>query len=573
MALQTPVIFLLDKETDFVFDSLRNGNRFILSNEEWEGINKNSLHSGAIVILAELSWGDNMQSDFYGFTIGMELRRKYKCILPIIITSSLSKSHFEILSETELKYNLLYARGTTFLPLLSIINTLSGYIESLRPISLALLADMNEMLFNLQGVLVDNLSHRLRSVLNRSDLARLMLEMKSLLNEEQIITTNWDIYHADLQGSLGNELHFFNVKTAFINTIKISISSAGLDVSNENFQKKHHILIVEDDSVFADTMLINLEKYFNQVTLTNNADEAIEILKADTTNSIVGLVCDWRLYEGENSKYWQKQGYEILEYAAKNKYAALFGITSLADTNVHSIRNLLGFEIHLFKKEHFDAKIPVIQWKIMADIILQKCNTILYLIAAEPSSAGWKNIRNEYILQRNSGWANFENDISFESYKLYNFYIDAIERNEARNVFSINEMGISLKKNLRNILISRRVFFGIYCFLNKSNEFLQEISPASLLGNGEKVDTSQRHHGIDAYAIMRKDWWDDVQSSIGSAEVSVEWDRLDQRIKNFRNVLGIDLNDLPRKGLLPEEKAWMYSNGIDFSFLYYYWEG
>lgn len=571
MTLPLPILFILDPETDFVFKTFRNSNKFVLSEEDWSNIDKNNLAYSAIVILAELSWGNQTQADYSGFSIGLELRRKYKCLLPIVITSSLSQRQFELLSASELKYNLLYARGTTFIPLLSVATSLDDHLKSLQPISLPLLTDMNEMLFNLQGVLTDSLGHRLRAEMSTESLDYIMLEMQSFLNEEQIIETHWEYYYAKLKETLSNDAVFSNIKLEFLNTLKIAIPSTVINVGNDLIEKRHHILIIEDNEVFAKEIQSNLNVYFNKISITDNADEAIEILTNDTSNEIVGIVSDWRLYKNANSKYWQKQGYEILEFAAKNKFTALFGITSLSDTNVHSIRNLLGFEIHLFKKEHFVGSNANALWKIMADTILQKCDAVCQLIASEPSGSGWLKLKNEYLLNRNNNWLSFESAISQEAHKIFSFYRDAIENDNVRNVFSINEMGISLKNNLKNILIIRRVFLGLYAYLNKYNEYLQEIRPIKLLGTGEKVDTNLRHHGIDTYSIIRKDWWDDIYAGIDSTAVEDEWDKMEQRIKNFRNVLCIDISELPHRGLLPEEKSWMKENNIDFSFLYKYW--
>ena len=286
---------------------------------------------------------------------------------------------------------------------------------------------------------------------------------------------------------------------------------------------------------------------------------------------ITGLLCDWRLYKDNTKKYWQRQGYEVLAYAAQKQFIALFGITSLSDTNVHNIRNMLGFDVHLFKKEHFIGSSSTIQWNLMADIILQKCDNVVQFISSEPSGASWQKLKSEYILKRNTDWLVFETEIGAESQRIFSFYKNAIEKQDARNVFSISEMSLVLKGNLKNVLIVRRVFMGIYFLLNKENIYLQEIRPISLLGYGERVDTNLRHHGIDTYSILRKDWWDDIHAIASSLELADEWERFDQRIKNFRNALCIDISELPRKGILPEEKMWLNKNKIDFSFLFNYW--
>jgi CheY-like chemotaxis protein len=564
-----PILFIVDDEAAFVFDSFREGNFFIENMKEWESLDKSNLQYSSISILAELNWVT--QAGFYGFNIGFELRRRYKCLLPIIMVSSMPIRHFEHLASTDIRYNLIYARGTGFIPLIKVANSLTDIIQATEPISLPLITDMNEMLFNLQGVLQDTLGHRLRADMNQQIFAETMAEMKALLNEEQIRLTKWDTFDKKLLQSLKNDALFHSLKSEFLLTIRQKIASNNTNSDIVKIEKRHKILIVEDNEIFAKEIFQNLNHHFVEIIITGQAQEAIDILESDATNSIVGLICDWRLYKSTGSKYWQKQGYEVLAYAAKQRYIALFGITSLSDTNVHSIRNMLGFEIHLFKKEHFVGNDASNQWQMMADLVLQKCDSITQYIASEPSGNAWQKIKSEYIDKRNTVWGYFENEVSQESKKLFKFYKKAIEEEDTRNVFSISEMGLSLKANLKNILIIRRVFFGIYAYLNQHNEFLQEIRPVSLLGTGDKVDTGQRHHGIDAYSILRKDWWDDISSTLGSVAIEEEWNKFEQRIKNFRNVLSIEISELPHRGLLPEEKAWFQANHIDFTFLYKYW--
>src|SRR5690606_1561793 len=105
-----------------------------------------------------------------------------------------------------------------------------------------------------------------------------------------------------------------------------------------------------------------------------------------------------------------------------------------------------------------------------------------------------------------------------------------------------------------------RVYLGIYFTLAKQNLLLQSIRPASLLGDAGNIRTELKHHSIDAYSILRKDWWDDVEAGEISAGTEELWDKYEQRIKNFRSALCIDITELPGKGLLPEEKAWMRDN-------------
>lgn len=567
------ILFILDHDTAFVFEEYGGNNRFILSEEEWEQSDKTSWEQyAAIVILAELSWKGKTLHDDFGITIGLDLRRKYKCLLPMVITSSMFQSFFELRSTQELQYNLLFARGTYFIPLLDAREGLTNVLLDAEPISLPLLTDMNEMLFNLRGVLLDTLGHRLQADMDKTRFHPLMQDMKTLLNAEQASVIEWAERVMLLENALGNSALFNALKSELLHIIQTTFPSVLSEGTRQMSDRRHTLLFVEDDDLFAAEAQAQLAGFFKKIIWTNDAEKAIRLLQNDKGNTITGLLCDWRLYKGNAKKYWQRQGYEVLACASQNHYTALFGITSLSDTNVHSIRNILGFDVHLFKKEQFIGSNATVQWHLMADVIGQKCDSVVQLIASEPSGANWQKLKSEYILKRNADWLIFETEIGTEAQRIFSFYKDAIEKQDARNVFSIAEIGLVLKGNLKNVLVVRRVFMGIYFLLNRKNIYLQEIRPVSLLGEGEKVDTGLRHHGIDAYSILRKDWWDDTHAGASSIQLQEEWEKFDQRIKNFRNVLCIDISELPRKGMLPEERAWMNQNDIDFSFLFNYWE-
>ncbi len=573
MSAATSILFILDEETKSLFENCRSDDHFVVSNDDWELLNKVSIKNyAAIVILAELNWQGKSLNDDFGFTIGLELRRKYKCLLPIIITSFMLQSFFELRAAQELQYNLLFARGTYFISLLEIKERLENVLLKAEPINQPLLADMNEMLFNLRGVLIDTLSHRLQSDMDKAMFHSLMQDMKTLLNAEQLSAIEWIEQEISLENTLGNASLFNALKSELLHIIQTTFPSVRLEDSPQISDRRHTLLFVEDDNLFAEEAQAQLVGFFKKIIWTDDAEKAIQLLQSDEGNTITGLLCDWRLYKGNAKKYWQKQGYEVLAYAAQNHYIGLFGITSLSDSNVNTIRNMLGFDVHLFKKEHFIVSTATVQWHLMADVIMQKCDGISQLIASEPTGANWLKLKSEYILKRNTDWLVFETEIGTEAQRIFSFYKDAMEKQDARNVFSITEMGLVLKGNLKNVLVVRRVFIGIYFLLNKENTYLQEIRPVSLMGNGEKVDTSLRHHGIDAYSILRKDWWDDIHAGAPSVQLQEEWEKFDQRIKNFRNAICIDISELPRKGILPEEKAWLNQNRIDFSFLFNYWE-
>lgn len=335
-------------------------------------------------------------------------------------------------------------------------------------------------------------------------------------------------------------------------------------------RKTHTILILEDDPDFRKKIENRLSSHFLKLIVTDSAENAIKELDMDKINSITGIVTDWRLYKDQVNKDWQLQGYEVLDYAAKTHFISLFSLTSLADRNVNKIRNALGLDVHLFKKQHFE-EMGEVQWDMMADTVVQKCDAIVEIISSQPTGTNWDRLKPEYILKRGVGWSVFENEIAHDATKIFKYYFDAINSNEQRNVVSLSELGLTLKGDLRNILVARRVFFGIYICLVRDNNYLQNISP-NLLGDGNNFNTELKHHAIDAYSLLRKDWWDEIINSLDSTEVRAEWLKFEQRMKNLRGTLCIELMELPNKGILVEEKNWLIQNNVDYSFLFNYWK-
>jgi|GEM_PF-1612457 len=98
----------------------------------------------------------------------------------------------------------------------------------------------------------------------------------------------------------------------------------------------------------------------------------------------------------------------------------------------------------------------------------------------------------------------------------------------------------------KNKLIVRRIYFGLYFSLVNKHEYLQHLS-RNFLGDCSNLDTELKHHSIDTHCVLRKDWGADVDSTVTK--------RFYQRIKNLISSRCIELTELPKKGLLPEENS------------------
>ena len=528
--------------------------------------NKNSLK--AIVILAELDWHNKAQKDFYGFEIALELRRKYKVLCPLIIISVLKKDYFEKLAENQIKYKILFGRGTAFLPIADNMDQkIADTIENLNkyPLSTPVLTDMNEMLLDQKGFIIDKLTHDLKFGKVRKEIETVLNEASEYLNDTQRSALNWDDFKTRLFKSIGDSDNFNKVKENLISKCDQELMGKKL-LDSILPEKTHRIIILEDDPDFSKRIEENLTDYFEEVIVKEKAEDAIEELNKDNTNSITGIIADWRLYKDYSKKtYWQLQGYEVLDYAAKKQFIALFSLTSLHDHNVNSIRNKLGLTVHLFKKQHLQSG-GKIQWDMMADTVRQKCDSVFEIISSQPTGSKWKgSLQSEYILHRGSGWYEFENKITTKATELFDLYRNAIGNGDSKICKHIDNE-FPLKNNLENVLIIRRVYIGLYFFLVINKKYLQDIKPHTLLGKG--TGTEIKHHAIDAFSILRQNWWEDIANSLNSVKIPEAWKKYFQQIKNFRNALCIEMNGLPHKGLLPEEKSWLTRNNIEYNSLY-----
>lgn len=522
-------VFILDESTKFLGEKypIVKNVKIITSQDDLGSIIplKNKLKN--VIVFCELKWGNKLYQDFYGFEIARELRMRYKLLCPIILISVLSQNYFEKKAQKDIKYNVLYGRGTGFIEWYN-INNLDSISNLILPLSEAVLADLNGMLLNLKGFVIDKITHDLQTTLNINELKTRINFIDNYLDNEQKAKIGWDDF---VNKILKNEnvSNFEKLKEEFLVKCRQELGNETETIMKGDFIKKYKILVVEDDPGFMSTIEENLKNYFELIT-TNNSEEAIKMVDDDGTNSIVGIISDWRLYADNSKTYWQHlQGYEILEYASNKRFVALFSLTSEDDRNVHEIRNKLGLDINLFKKQHL---INDNNWDIFADIIRQKYNDINDLISSMPSSPTWTKQEKskpsyfeQYREKRNNiNWKRFERSISEEADKLWENFKNHFEKHE--NVSPLSEYGIHIN-NLESVLIVRRIWFALWFKRNEIN----------------------RNDPIKAiYDIIRG-----------------TFDQPDMKKSNkhsvFANSLAIKSEELPKE-LLPEEKNWLIKNDI-----------
>jgi len=564
----------------------------------------------AIVILAELNWQGKEYKDFYGFEIALELRRRYKLLCPLIIISILGQSYFEKLAENQIKFKILFGRGTAFLSIADKMNDKIEYaIQHLNqyPLSSSVLTDMNEMLLDQKGFVIDKLTHDLRVGKNKIEINTVLDETAKYLNNRQRNAINWNGFKSELTESLDNPYDFNKIKEDLI--LKCDQELIGEKVSGSTpSEKKHKLIVLEDDPDFRKRIKKNLKDYFEEVIVKEKAEDVIDDLDKDETNAITGIIADWRLYKDYSKKsYWQLQGYEVLNYAAKKRFIALFSLTSLHDRNVNNIRNELGLEVHLFKKQHLESEGKV-QWDMMADTVKQKCDLITYLIASQPTGKRWKtdyydrpgkkritikSLQAKYIEKKNYlSWKSYEKDISERSTVLWNYYNEVLDDDivtisgftSVKDKFGYK---IAAKKpDLKHILIVRRIYLALILSAEKIN---QSFETASWSEKEKGFFNPRREENplVNVYCVLNGTNWEEFKGSFSPIKdkrkgyqtkpngektggvIMTPKEQASEAIlsksKLFANLLCITVNDLPGKGILPEEQNWLLSINIDTS--------
>lgn len=365
----------------------------------------------AIFILnIHLNWDGRKLSDNYGFDIANYIRTLKRSLSPIIFYSPIQKEYFEYKSRTNLKYKLLFGRGSSFIESPFTKGDLAEVVENTPRLNQSSLHDVVTMLADVKGIVLDRLNHNLKF---KADISKYFDEIEPYLTEKQKSLVGFYEFREKLLDSNkeSNETEFLEIKDSFLSVCNAQLTEKGKDIP-EIPPQKYKILVIEDVKEELDKALQNLEKNFEVIALTN-AEKAIKILKKDTTNEILAVISDWRLYEGSSQTYWQKyQGYEVLDAASKSGIRALFALTSQADFIVHHIRNTLGFKFSLMKKQNLKNSD---QWSLFSDLIYSGCVEVISKISDMPGSKNWSNdvegVSYKSIYQQKL--SSVENDVFF----------------------------------------------------------------------------------------------------------------------------------------------------------------
>ncbi|MBX3291551.1 MAG: hypothetical protein KF881_01525 [Acidobacteria bacterium] len=424
------------------------------------------------LICVHLNWDGRPLSSDYGFEIASIIRTKLKSTAPIIFYSPIAVEYFEKKSQKDLKYKLLFGRGSAFIQSPFTKAALDKVIKATPPLTPAALHDVVTMLCDLKGMVLDKLNHDLKP---GKDPVPPLDEIEPFLNSIQRSEIMLDEHRANLQIAFESNYtsRFLNAKKDLLDRCSARLTAAGVDLEAAE-ERRFKILLVEDNEDDIQNAFSHLQGHFD-VLVERDAARAIKLLKEDKSNEILAVVCDWRLYK-EGSKYWQKyQGYEVLEEASKTG-RALFALTSQADFVIHQIRNDLGFRFQLIKKDDFRTDA---QKNLLVDWIRNACQNSILAEADIPTTEAktWRgDLRDLFLRYRQSlEWEDLITIVYAQADEIVEYFENSDEATESiPKKFGLSFGKSNDRKRLFSVLVMRLIWFGLwykYGFDHESAEF------------------------------------------------------------------------------------------------------
>lgn len=520
----------------------------------------------AVIILAELIGEGKKHSDFYGFDIACELRLKLKQLLPIVIVSFMPESFFK----DNYKYNILKARGTEFLQLPFKTGDLIKCANEIRSLSPASLADISSLLLN-SRYLIDRFTHDIRFELDNVDMITKARNVLSDLPDDYKKNYPWDDLISKLAGNLSEEEFYLQKKEIIIKLNSLLIPT--FDELDES--KKYRILLLEDNPDDASKILDALHPYY-EITLISTGEDAIRLIDQDEINEFQALICDWRLLNSGTDKQQNWQGYEVMEYGSSKRFYALFSLTSLDDDSRKIISPYLHYSFTPLTKD-FEKGSSL--WRLYIPIINQRIEENLDIIASLPTGEGWNkqdkadykldiqgnkqttkkvfvSFHQQYLEKRNNrAFLLWNNEISEIASRMWNYYQLALAPQHDRSLLDIaSKWGIELNRDVKNILIIRRLYLALWYSQSRLEIILQVKS--------HRESQVIENPVVNIYSVLRNKHWDDLLN--GSSDEDQTFKKLQSAAKAFVSQLALEPKSLPA-GILPEEKAWLNSIGIDIN--------
>jgi len=484
---------------------------------------------------AHLNWEGRSLSKNYGFDIANELRTKIKSKTPIVIYSPIRVEYFVEKSKSEIKYKVLFGRGSSFLEVPFKETDLIKLTESITPLSNAALHDVATMLCNLKGIVIDKLNHDLKF---GADIDKIIGTVTPYLSEYQEREIKLDKFTANIKAAKKQD-DFNALKLQFITLCNQELTEKGKEKPQVR-KKKHKILVLDDLQEEINKAKENLKSQF-LIEGTATGEEAIAILKKDVKNEIVAVIADWRLFTDAKQTYWQQlQGYEVLDFAAKNGIRSLFALTSQADFIVHHLRNLIGIRFAMFKKENLNTPD---QWKVFADVLFEACESAVSLRADMPKSKQWTNVVDgKSYKQLYSEMWNADNrdeillSVAEKSNEIWNYIIEEKKHNFKYIELIKDKFDIEIPKkelDLFPVLVLRRIWMALwYLRVDNLNRMSRESVTETVNWVYQVVCTGMNNNYDGNHANVEQ------------------------------NKLSLLTREIQNKKLLPEEKDWLIRQNL-----------
>jgi len=493
---------------------------FVTSEADFEVLPANELvNYNYIVIFAELPWQGKKYTDFYGMDIAVRLRLELKALMPICILSFLPKSYFA--KSKDIKFNILKVRGTTFCQLPSSFETIEDSLKSIFPLYPATLAFLQLYLIEFKS-LIGEITHSLRINSGEEQIEQTLSKIDQFSN--LTIYDSLKSYADKIRSahSNKNKEEFADAIDKLVEKLN-ALQEKTLLLENE---KKEKILLLEDKDEELIWAKSELEKHFDVVAV-KNAKEAIEEIDKDEKNNYRAIICDWELIDPISSDHQDLLGFEVLEYASKKRFYALFSLTITDNFSIREVDACIGFKHKIFKKEFVEEKSKAL-WNSYIPIIQQDVRQITELICSIPDCANWvtttrrnqtlPSYKTQYTAKRNSAdWMIFEHNIGMQ----VNNYFE----------YGADESILEIREDIESLLITRRIFYKVF-----SDKFLKS--------HGYK----EKRNKITAIEAAMKEFGRSTEG--------------DSNRNKYLSDLCLKLNNLPLVGMLPEEKAWLVTHGI-----------
>lgn len=555
--------------------------------------------------LIETNCGGN-DDHLQGFKIAVSLRVQYGYLQPIIMVSRLPIEYFRAQSHMCHEVRILNGRGTGFISTTDANDPakVEALARSIEPLSPAALIDLNTSLLNLYGYARTRIGHDLDAGMSRAERKALLDEVSGSLptNEAAIVFSE-----ARLEVLLAEPVD----ETAFRGTAlalaeAISHLDPALGARTEQ-TRQPKVLVLEDQADDMARLLKGLGQTF-KVLPCNTATEAVRLIDADEANTIEAIVSDWRLFVDPKApveaRQWQPlQGYEVLAYAAGRRHVALFALTSLLDHHVNAIRNELGIDIWLQRKEHLNSEGA---WGSFRDVLYDACERKLDIIAGQPTGARWsiykgmpepaegvkkkggrrpadgsepgskqvkypqRSFKDRYREQRNQvDWVSWEAGITKAADDLWaKHYVPLLNKRwddlplRSYKEWCGAEVG-SVELELVDLLVYRRIYLALWCNRHAGTlpmKYYGVVSHLDQNSGEENVTQRKEHPSWDITCVLSGTRPDEFQPT----KKKTSEERLKDAAKAYSYSACFNHTDLAKRtGLLPEERAWLSRHGFD----------